>query len=154
PRGAGGHRESARGRVCIRTAGCRVRLQPDQVRLKADPTIDRQRSTHRPGITMTSDDRNLGMDREISRRDFMNGAAMAAGTLVVPKWAWAFEQDFAPEQAPDYYPPTRTGMRGSHPGSFEVAHSLRDRRSVDLSSVTRTGESYDLVVVGGGMSGL
>jgi spermidine dehydrogenase len=103
---------------------------------------------------MTSDDRHLGMDREISRRDFMNGAAMAAGTLVVPKWAWAFEQDFAPEQAPDYYPPTRTGMRGSHAGSFEVAHGLRDRRTVDLSSVSHTGEAYDLIVVGGGLSGL
>jgi spermidine dehydrogenase len=103
---------------------------------------------------MNSHDRNLGMDREISRRDFMNGAAMAAGTLVVPKWAWAIEQEYAPERAADYYPPTRTGMRGSHAGSFEVAHGLRDRRSVDVSSATHTGETYDLVVVGGGLSGL
>ncbi len=103
---------------------------------------------------MNSTDRSLGMDREISRRDFMNGVAMAAGTLVVPKWASAFDQELAPEQAADYYPPTRTGMRGSHEGSFEVAHSLRDRRPVDVSSAQRTGESYDLVVVGGGLSGL
>jgi spermidine dehydrogenase len=103
---------------------------------------------------MTGDDRNLGMDREISRRDFMNGVAMAAGTLVVPKWALAYEQTYAPEQAPDYYPPTATGMRGSHPGSFEVAHALRDRRSVDVSAAIATGETYDLVVVGGGLSGL
>lgn len=45
-------------------------------------------------------------------------------------------------------------MRGSHPGSFEAAHELRDRRSLDTSGATRTGESYDLVVVGGGLSGL
>jgi len=63
-------------------------------------------------------------------------------------------QEFAPEQAPDYYPPAQTGMRGSHPGSFEVAHQLRDTKTVDLSGVTHTNETYDLVVVGGGLSGL
>ena len=103
---------------------------------------------------VASNDRTLGMDRDISRRDFMNGVAMAAGTLVIPKWASAFEQEYAPEQAADYYPPTRTGLRGDHVGSFEVAHNLRDRRQIDLSSATHTGETYDLVVVGGGLSGL
>jgi spermidine dehydrogenase len=103
---------------------------------------------------MNSDDRNLGMDRNISRRDFVNGVAMAAGTLVVPKWAMAFEQEYAPEQAADYYPPTLTGMRGDHAGSFEIAHELRDRKQIDLSSAVHTGETYDLVVVGGGLSGL
>jgi spermidine dehydrogenase len=58
------------------------------------------------------------------------------------------------EQSPDYYPPLRTGMRGSHAGSFEVAHQLRDQRAVDTASATHTGETYDLVVVGGGLSGL
>ena len=60
----------------------------------------------------------------------------------------------APEQAPGYYPPATTGMRGDHAGSFEVAHALRDRRTVDVSAATHTGEAYDLVVVGAGMSGL
>ena len=45
-------------------------------------------------------------------------------------------------------------MRGDHPGSFEVAHQLRDTRTVDLGSATHTNETYDLVVVGGGLSGL
>ncbi len=45
-------------------------------------------------------------------------------------------------------------MRGSHAGSFEVAHGLRDSHSVDLSSVAHTNETYDLVIVGAGMSGL
>jgi spermidine dehydrogenase len=66
----------------------------------------------------------------------------------------ALEQESVPELAPDYYPPTRTGMRGDHEGSFEVAHELRDRRRVDVAAATRTGETYDLVVVGGGLSGL
>jgi spermidine dehydrogenase len=30
------------------------------------------------------------------------------------------------QDRPGYYPPTRAGMRGSHPGAFEVAHALRD----------------------------
>jgi spermidine dehydrogenase len=55
-------------------------------------------------------------------------------------------------ELPGYYPPIRTGLRGSHPGSFEQAHALRDGES--LGAVTDTGEAYDLVVVGGGISGL
>jgi spermidine dehydrogenase len=104
---------------------------------------------------MDSHDRNLGMDRSITRRDFLNGVAMGvAGSVLAPELIRAAEQEFAPERAADYYPPTRVGMRGSHPGSFEVAHQLRDRRQWDLSSAINTGESYDLVVVGGGLSGL
>ena len=58
------------------------------------------------------------------------------------------------EQPPDYYPPRLTGMRGSHAGSFEVAHQLRDRRQHRPVGASHTGETYDLVVVGGGLSGL
>jgi spermidine dehydrogenase len=102
---------------------------------------------------MNSNDRNLGMNRKITRRDFVNGVSVAAaGALALPASLEA--QQFAPEQAPDYYPPSRTGMRGDHPGSFEVAHQLRDTRTVDLGSVVHTNETYDLVVVGGGLSGL
>ncbi len=43
-------------------------------------------------------------------------------------------------------------MRGSHPGSFEAGHALRDGNS--WTDATDTGESYDMVVVGGGLSGL
>src|SRR5579872_2287804 len=102
---------------------------------------------------MNSNDRNLGMSRKITRRDFVNGISVAAaGALALPGMLEA--QQFAPEQSPDYYPPARTGMRGDHPGSFEVAHQLRDTRTVDLGSVAHTNETYDLVVVGGGLSGL
>ena len=46
-----------------------------------------------------------------------------------------------------YYPPALHGLRGSHPGAYEVAHALRDGRRWD--EVTDTGEMYDLIVVGG-----
>src|SRR6186713_2409187 len=106
---------------------------------------------------MDSHDRNLGMDRAIDRRQFVNGVALGVGASLLPRWSWALaldDQAAAAEQSPDYYPPRLTGMRGSHAGSFEVAHELRDRRSVDLLSAAHTGETYDLVVVGGGLSGL
>lgn len=54
-----------------------------------------------------------------------------------------------------YYPPTRLGLRGSHPGAFEAAHALRGQGSLEGTSVIReTGEQYDLIVVGAGISGL
>ena len=105
---------------------------------------------------MDARDRDLGMHRDISRRDFLNGAAVAlTGALVAPPWlgAYGLSTGQNPEQAADYYPPLRTGMRGSHPGSFEVGHQLRDRRSW-AQAAEDTGEVYDLVVVGGGISGL
>jgi spermidine dehydrogenase len=101
---------------------------------------------------------DLGMDREISRRDFLNGFSIAIGSSLVShrlKWLEAFglpQSPFAPEKAPNYYPPSLTGMRGSHDGSFEVAHQLRDRKQ--WTHATPDAETYDLIVVGGGISGL
>jgi spermidine dehydrogenase len=106
---------------------------------------------------MTMHDRDLGMDRDITRRDFLNGVALAltgAGLRSSPLESAANAGVAqATEQAPDYYPPLMTGLRGSHPGSFEVAHQLRDAKEWRDTAID-TGESYDLVVVGGGISGL
>ena len=101
---------------------------------------------------METVDQSLGMGRKIARRDFLNGVALTAGSLLAAQRATA--QEFAPEKAADYYPPARTGLRGDHVGSFEMGHNLRDTRTVDLASAAHTNETYDLVVVGGGMSGL
>ena len=97
-------------------------------------------------------DRDLGLGRSISRRDFLNGVAVAVGASALPGLPLSAQAQ-SPEQAADYYPPLRTGLRGSHPGSFEVAHQLRDARAW-REAAEDTGESYDLVVVGGGISGL
>src|SRR6185436_15229139 len=43
--------------------------------------------------------------------------------------------------------------RGSHPGSFEAAHALRDAGSL-RAQATQTDEPFDLIVVGAGISGL
>ncbi len=100
-----------------------------------------------------SKDRDLGMHRDISRRDFVNGVGVAiGGSLIAPGWLSAREGTPSASPAQEYYPPALTGMRGSHPGSFEVAHALRDGKT--WTDVADTGESYDMVVVGGGLSGL
>jgi spermidine dehydrogenase len=95
------------------------------------------------------------MHRAITRRDFVNGASVAlTGALFAgPHTACALgaAQDSTPV---DPYPPRRTGLRGSHPGSFEVAHQLRDTHSWDLTTAIDSNEAYDLVVVGAGISGL
>jgi spermidine dehydrogenase len=110
-------------------------------------------------------DRDLGMGCPIPRRDFLNGMALTAGASLLPL-AHLLAQETGPDsseqayflskgitqQDPRYYPPALTGMRGSHPGSFEVAHGLRDGR--EWTESVDTKERYDLIVVGGGISGL
>ena len=110
--------------------------------------------------------RRRAADGRIARRDFLNGMAWTAGAALIPK-GFAAALDSGPDPAveeyflsqgitpgdPRYYPPALTGMRGSHPGSFEIGHALRDgARWADAA--TDTGEHYDLVVVGAGISGL
>lgn len=98
-------------------------------------------------------DRELGMHRNITRRDFLNGVAVGAAATLMPQ---LFAQgETLPQNSPNYYPPALTGLRGSHPGSFESAHSLRDGTFWETAGTPQdTGEKFDLVVVGGGISGL
>jgi spermidine dehydrogenase len=82
----------------------------------------------------------------ITRRDFLNGTALAIAAGLTPAAQLG--------AAAAHYPPALTGMRGQHPGSFEVAHAFAregQRFGVDEAAAE---EDYDLVVVGGGISGL
>jgi len=83
----------------------------------------------------------------------MNGMAMslAAGTSLSPMELWAMERK---RTSAGPYPPALTGMRGSQPGSFEVAHAVAWRGVRYPQPVKQTDDDYDLVVVGGGISGL
>ena len=104
---------------------------------------------------MSELDRDLGMRRRITRRDFLNGVAVTTGAAMMPWHLFAGDAGLSPEQSPDYYPPALTGLRGSHPGSFDAAHSLRDGTFWDSAGKPEeTGETYDLIIVGGGISGL
>ena len=113
---------------------------------------------------MKKADRQLGMDRDITRRDFLNGASVAIGGTLLTEAAVAAATPSAagaeyrsqaatlPQSSSDYYPPTLTGLRGSHEGSYEAAHEMRTGKTWDRAE--ETGERYDLIVVGGGLSGL
>jgi spermidine dehydrogenase len=96
------------------------------------------------------------MVRKITRRDFLNGVALTAGATMLPSQVFAaMNTGEDVKAAAEYYPPALTGLRGSHVGSFEVMHSLRDGAFWDdAGKPADTGEVYDLVVVGGGISGL
>ena len=83
-------------------------------------------------------DRELGLDQGITRRDFLQGLALGVSGALAGGTA--------------AYPPTLTGLRGSQPGASDTGHALRDGRRWSRS--IDTFERYDLVVVGGGISGL
>ena len=65
-------------------------------------------------ITAMSDltDRELGMKRNITRRDFLNGVAVTVGASLMPSRLFAAGGS-DPEKVPNYYPPalTRSAIR-------------------------------------------
>ncbi|HUO15289.1 MAG TPA: FAD/NAD(P)-binding protein [Verrucomicrobiae bacterium] len=109
-------------------------------------------------MTEKDRDRLLGMNRRITRRDFVNGVAVSIGALgcsSLPGLASSIRSGSRADTDSVDYPPALTGMRGLAPGSYDVAHSLRDGNFWESAgSPIDTHEIYDLVVVGGGISGL
>jgi spermidine dehydrogenase len=102
-----------------------------------------------------SNDKDLGMSHSISRRDFLNGVALTVGSALLPPAALAFDETPSAQKTPAYYPPALTGMRGNHDGTFTNAHRLRNGDSWEsMGQPENTGEIYDLVIVGAGISGL
>ncbi len=102
------------------------------------------------------------MKKVVTRRDFLNGAAIgvaALGTMSSTNvlgraLASSNEKTIGPVPLPkEYYPPKLTGIRGSHKGSFETVHDLAWRGNKP-SSYTDLEEEYDLIIVGAGVSGL
>lgn len=106
---------------------------------------------------MRSKDRRIGMDQDITRRDLLHGAGVLAAAAVIPRSAVAASTDGGPPPSAGkgYYPPSLTGWRGSHKGSYEVAHALAREGKRDWGPVqSPDSELYDLVIVGAGISGL
>jgi spermidine dehydrogenase len=88
---------------------------------------------------------------KISRRDFLNGVALsvAAGSSLSPLELLAQET-----AGKAHYPPGLTGLRGSNAGSFEIAHAVALGGAKFGKPAEQTDKTYDLVVVGAGISGL
>ena len=106
-------------------------------------------------LPFSRDDRDLGLDQSITRRDFLNSALLGAGAALL-----APAPDTAAHASP--HPWTGYGGVGDYAASngntwevTEVAHRVRDGRYDQApEQAADTGETYDLVVVGGGFSGL
>jgi spermidine dehydrogenase len=103
-------------------------------------------------MTMSPKDRALGMDRKITRRDFLDGVALGAGLAALGIGGVEIRDAQADTAA---YPPAATGLRGQIPSAFKTMHAIRDGTFWKTAGAPEdSGESYDLVVVGGGISGL
>ena len=86
--------------------------------------------------------RALGMNRPISRRDFINGVAAGVGASLA---GFPFAAGALPGGA----------FQGQTDHNFAVMHALRDKSFWDKAGEPEaTGEHYDLIVVGAGISGL
>ncbi len=126
-------------------------------------------------------DARLGLNRRITRRDFVYGLPAVAGLLAAcrvergaggapgsraiggaapqgaPPDLWA--QSTGADLGDEWYGPGGVGdyasSHGNTPEVLRVAHEVRDGRfDAGLAGAVDTGESYDLVVVGGGFAGL
>ncbi len=118
-----------------------------------------------PDPQLSREERELGMGRDITRRDFVNAVAIGAGTALLGCPAPGGRSGGGGKTAgagDPWHPFTGYGGVGdyaqSNGNTWEVmnaAHSMRDGNfSKLLAAATKTGEVYDLVVVGGGFAGV
>jgi spermidine dehydrogenase len=67
-------------------------------------------------------DEETWKSRNITRRDFVHGLGLGGTMLAFSPGIPGCTRDEG--VSPADYPPLRTGLRGSHPGSYEAAHDL------------------------------
>jgi spermidine dehydrogenase len=104
-------------------------------------------------VKMKKSDKELGMDQAITRRDVMHGIGAIGASFALPASLLGCSE--VTREASEYYPPSLMGMRGSHDGSFEVAHALAREGKSDWGPAVEPDVGIcALVVVGGGISGL
>ncbi len=109
----------------------------------------------------------LGMDRSITRRDFLNATTLGTGAGLLAAAAplaigacRTSGPDAIAAVGPDWYGPGGLGdyasSHGNTPEVVTAAHRARDGGYLAAASsqVHDTGEEYDVVIVGAGMAGL
>jgi spermidine dehydrogenase len=110
------------------------------------------------GPAFIMNDRELGMHARITRRDFLDGVAvttlgaLAAGAMPGCAHDGSGTQN---ESTAAAYPPSTTGLWGQDNASYAVMHHVRDDRFwANAGAPHSSGERYDVVIVGAGLSGL
>src|SRR5579862_551004 len=99
-------------------------------------------------MSASSERRDLGMHRPIARRDFLNGVAVGLAAA-----STAGGQATGAAQTGN--PPSRTGLRGNYPAAVDPFDTIRQGKYSRFPVADRDiQEEYDLVIVGGGISGL
>jgi spermidine dehydrogenase len=94
-------------------------------------------------------ERDLGMNRPIARRDFLNGMAIGVTTGVAALKGAQAQSDSASAAS---YPPARVGLRGNYPAAVSEFDRISEGQYARSDAAVQ--EQYDLVIVGGGISGL
>ena len=120
------------------------------------------------GAALTPEERDLGMGGEITRRDFLNAVVLGTGAALLrtpaPSWRGTYPHtrpDSVPADPP-WHPWTGYGGVGdyarSNGNTWEVVtagHGIRDNLYESaIAAATPTGETYDLVIAGGGFAGV
>src|SRR4249919_3106522 len=113
------------------------------------------RAGHKTGqVNTQSGDNVLGLNARICRRDFLNSALLAGGSVLLksltpiqllgqasPWRGYSGEGDYA-------------GANGNTEEVMHAGHAVRDGAYDSASAaVTDTDEIFDMVIVGGGISG-
>ncbi len=109
-------------------------------------------------------DKELGLDKSITRRDFVYGSSlMLATTLVGDDNSSSIEAstmgNYSFDVGKNWYGPGGIGdyaqSHGNTPELIKTAHQIRTGKfNKQNIKTSETGEEFDLVVIGGGFSGL
>jgi len=113
---------------------------------------------------VTRFDKELGLDKAITRRDFVYGSSLILGGAAIGSSGSAYSQpklngNYSFDLSSDWYGPggigDYSGSHGNTPELIKTAHEIRSGRfNAETEYAVDSGEEYDLVVVGGGFSGL
>ncbi|MGC1451441.1 MAG: FAD/NAD(P)-binding protein [Candidatus Sulfotelmatobacter sp.] len=114
------------------------------------------------GLENPRADQTIGMEQVITRRDFLNATLLASGSLLLTPVSPADLLTRSAVAGPRGDEWTGYGgvgdyanSNGNTTGVLEAGHQIRDGLFETLPArVIDTGETYDCVVVGGGISGL
>lgn len=147
----------------VANASLLTRIRIMQAMERPVPTKKKTPSSSNPASEENQQaDQLLGMDRGITRRDFLNATLLASGGMLLNPVSPA--ELLAANASPDSNQDDFTGYGGigdyAHSNGntlpvLEAGHQIRDGQFENLpASVIETGEIYDCVVVGGGISGL